>query len=1364
MSITRRGGAVLAFLVLSLSLAAEPWDSAPFTADPEALRKAAEGVTTKDQEEDGVVLILDESRVTFDTQGRATRTERQIYRIVNEVGVEDWSSIDAPWSPWYHERPTVDARVITKDGTVHRLDQKSFGTGDAEDEPDMFSDTRVLSGPLPAVAPGSVIEQLITYREKNPLYDAGVTDRLMFGRHLALRQARIVLEYPSSVNLRLHNETKPQIQPVRTEENGTTRLVFEAGPVAPVAVGEWNVPPGTVQASYVAFSTGKSWQEVARRYAEIVEKQIGDTSLAALTTKVVGDAKTPREIATRILAHVAHIRYAGVEFGEGSIVPRPPSSTLANKYGDCKDKATLVVTMLRQAGVPAHTVLLRAGLGYDVEPDLPGLGYFNHVIVFIDGPEPLWLDPTDEYARAGELPDQDQGRLALIARPETTSLVRTPLSESLANRSVETREFFLAEEGFARVIETSEYYGSDERSSRRSYTGVDAKTLNEQLKSYAEAAYSAKKLVKTEVGDTGDLTKPFRVRLEAEECARGNTLGGEAAVGIFLSRLVGDMPWNLRGPQPDDEKAMEAEKERKPRKSDFVFTRPYVIELHYRIQPPPGYVVRELPKTETVKVATATVERKYSAGADGMILADFRFDSGPRRITAAQFEELRKGVTELYSPKPILLMFDQIARKHLDAGEVGLAVAEHRRLAELHPREALHRIDIARTLLNAGFGAAARREAKRAVEIDPKSGRAHAILGLALVNDLVGREFKKGSDRVAALQEYRKAKELAPTDANVRAELAMLLQFGENGQYGRNAPLAEAIAEYESMKKDKIGNAPAIDGQLMVLLARAGRFNELKALSAVTENTEKKDLMNLLAIGALEGGAAAVEASKSVAVGSRREAMAEAAGSLARLRIYPPAVLLMEAAAQGSPNAAELRARADMLRKTIRNEDRVLDPADPRTVFPRFLTAMLKGSHEALVRDLMSEEMVALSDDGDTREDLAKKIAADADEPDAAFTVDIALAMIQFSSDGNDETGWRVRGRTPGGSAGDSGMSFFTVKEKGTWRMAGYSKEPALLGHRALLLAQAGKLAAARQWLDWARDEVSGVFDEDDPVTSQPFVALWKKGADASQDEIVMAAAVLMTHGKKVSTIAIPLLEKARQTAAPEVQWRLDQALSQAYKETERWTDALAALDRLAVKHPGSDSAFEWAGDVLEKLKRYDELRARAEKRLAAKPGDRIALRALGQEATYRRAYDEALGYLGKVTESADAVLRDYNEHAWLALFGKLPLETAIEEARQALTSDPDNYPTLNTLAALYAEHGKSSEARDTLLKSLAQRKDGSVEGPDWYVVGRIAENYGIQDVAREAYALADTKDTTPGSTDELAQKRLAVLGAPPRP
>ncbi|HEY0158421.1 MAG TPA: DUF3857 domain-containing protein [Thermoanaerobaculia bacterium] len=1360
-----RASALLLVLLSVSPLSAEVWDGAPFASDPKALLAAAEAVKPQ-KPDDGVIVLLDEATVTFGADGRSTRVERMIYRVNNDSGVDGWDTIETGWAPWYQERPEVDARVITRDGAVHRLDPRSFGIDDAVDEPAMFTDTRILSGPLPAVAPGSVIEQTVTYKERNPLSDAGVASRHQFGRWVETRQSRLTLDYPTALGVRLVNRTQPAIQPRKTETADRTQLVFEAGPQKAIEIREWNLPPEVSMFSYVAWSTGKSWEDVAARYAKIVDEKIGDGAVVAkLTASAVGNAKEPREIAARVLAAIEkQIRYAGVEFGEGSIIPRTPAETLKNKYGDCKDKATLLVAMLRQAGVPANVVLLRAGAGFDVEPDLPGLGHFNHVIVLTEGPDPIWIDPTDEFARAGELPDSDQGRLALVAKSGTAALVRTPLAESSANVTVERREFRLVEDGKASITETTEYAGSDERSTRRYYTTNDRKELGDGLKTYAENAYLSKKVAKWETTDAKDLTKPFRIHLEMQEAGRGVTGGGEAAIGIFMSRLVGDMPAELhQDPETDDEETPEEDRY-KPRVHDYVFPKPYVLDIRYRIVPPPGYVTRNLPKPETLKLSTATLTKNFTVQDDGVVLADLKLDSGPRRITAAQFEALRKEVVKLNKQPPLLLYFDQLGKKYLDAGEVGKAVAEYRRVSALHPKEGLHHAEIARALLAGGLGAAARREAKRAIEIEPKSARAHATLGWVLANDLIGRELRSGADIRGAIAAYRKAKELDKDDLVIRAELGMMLQHSDDGvRFGDPARLNEAIAEYVALKKeiDEADDA-AVDRELMALYAHAQRWDELKALLGETEDKQMRDAFALVATAATDGGPAAAAQSAALEPAKRRETQSQAANILITLRQYAPAADLLAVAAQGAPNAAQLRQQADVVRKATRHEQVKLDPTDAKSVLRHAFLDVFKGAtNEEMNRYATADAAVVFKEDG-LREQSRDRGAAERQarkaikkkDLTANLMADLAVSAIEIQQDGEEPVGLRLRGRAPGGQGND--FTAYVVRENGEYRVAAVDGSPAGLALRAFRLAEKNELAPARHWLDWAREHVSG--GSDDPVATEPFAALWTRGREASLDEVKLAAAVLLPDTKKSSELALPVLEAARATASPDVQWRIDQALGTAYFSLERWQDMLAAADRLSERFPDSAQAFRSAYVALSKLDREDEARKRALARLEKYPGDLAAQQVLGNIALDQGQYADAARYFAGVLERTGATPGDYNQHAWTAIFAKSDLEKAIEEARHAAAKAPDSHAILNTLAVLYAENGKSSEAREALLQSVEKDDDEELQDADWYVVGRIAENYGITDAALEAYQKIDKPERVSGSTWELAQARMRGL------
>src|SRR5271166_548093 len=165
---------------------------------------------------------------------------------------------------------------------------------------------------------------------------------------------------------------------------GMVRITFDSGPMNALEEADRKLPSDVPAYPSVVFSTGISWQQVADEYGEIVDRQIASADLRPLVTKLTAGKNARDDKASAILQYLSReIRYTGVEFGNATVVPRSPAETLTRKYGDCKDKASLLVAMLRSAGIPAYLALLKADGEEDVFPDLPGMGMFNHAIVFV---------------------------------------------------------------------------------------------------------------------------------------------------------------------------------------------------------------------------------------------------------------------------------------------------------------------------------------------------------------------------------------------------------------------------------------------------------------------------------------------------------------------------------------------------------------------------------------------------------------------------------------------------------------------------------------------------------------------------------------------------------------------------------------------------------------------------------------------------------------------------------------------------------------------------------------------------------------------------------------------------------------------
>jgi len=1073
----------------------------------------------------------------------------------------------------------------------------------------------------------------------------------------------------------------------------------------------------------------------------------------------VGDATERDRIAVRLLARLhKDVRYTGIEFGSASIVPKPPEATLRQKYGDCKDQAALLIKMLRTAGIPAQMALIRSGDGVDVDPDLPGLGDFNHAIVYVPGTTPLWIDPTVSTRPAGELPLNDQGKRALIAGGSFPSLIVTPESPSTENRQMETREFFLSERGKARVIETSRMWGSIGASYRGEYRTFDKKAIRKKLEEYARTSYLSDKLTALETSDPNNVDEPFRIRLEMNEATRGSTDDNEAVVAIFSSFLTERLPSELT----DDKKDAAS-----GRTHDYLLLEPYVYEARYRIVPPPGFKMQTLPESGSMKLGPMVLASEYSVGEDGVVSAVLRFDTGKRRFTPAEFEAAKAALKLLKDEKTVFVRFEQVGRSFRSSGKFTEALAEFRRLASLHPGEAFHHVQIADTLLEMGLRDAALKEAERAIAIEPDSSLAHRTLAWILQHDVVGRRRLKGIDRKRALAEYRKAKALDPTDFFARGDLAILLEYGEDGErYGRHADLAGAIAEYRALRTDL--KQKDLDSNLLVCLYRTERWKELKELALSLDTPDTSTLYLILAIAGGEGASAALKEARHRIpnTASRREILQTVASSLVCVRHYQDAAELLEEAANGASNAVLLRVRSNLMRN-VKHFDKVpLPDKELTTVVKRLFLSLFvpESAPDSLIslfarnirKEIEKESTSAELRDLDTT--IGKSLEVAGVDIPREVVADIALSAVEYRTEGSDATGYRINAANPALS-GETKLRVYAVKEEGRYRIVANQAKPGVIGVEVLRRVESGDLNGAKTWLDWAREDVSHTRD-DDPLSEEPFLRIWGQGSLANPERMRIAAACLLSemgHDK-----AIPILLKGRKAAEGDAGTAIDMALARAYAEKKKFPELLQLCGRLGETYSQSPVLFMTRAFALRMMNRWDEIRFMAEERFRKMPKDPAAIRMLALCAERTGDFERAGTWYKMLVDGGAANAGDFNNLAWLDLFRKSVSSEALSFAERAVAmSGGKNESFLHTLSALYAETGKTAEARETILKTMGIFDSNAPTSNHWYVLGRIAEQYGEKEAATEAYRKVTApkpEDTAANSTYVLARKRSLVL------
>ena len=292
---------------------------------------------------------------------------------------------------------------------------------------------------VPGLRPGDTL----AYHIARTTTIAAVPDQFWF-EHDFVKQAIVLdeqLEISVPRNRAIKLKTKPGADPVISDEGErrnyhwkTSRLTREQ---EDAAKGKKEASEPKIPA--VQISTFENWADAGRWYAPLVRKRATpDATVRAKAEELTRGRGTDLEKIEALYDFVAtQVRTVSLAFGVGSFVPHAASETLANGYGDPKDKHTLLEALLEAQGIRAFPALISSSR--DLDPNLASPGQLNHVITVIpqgtDGKDWMWLDTATEVAPFRMLASALRGKQALvipIAPPGATAkeggprLVETP--------------------------------------------------------------------------------------------------------------------------------------------------------------------------------------------------------------------------------------------------------------------------------------------------------------------------------------------------------------------------------------------------------------------------------------------------------------------------------------------------------------------------------------------------------------------------------------------------------------------------------------------------------------------------------------------------------------------------------------------------------------------------------------------------------------------------------------------------------------------------------------------------------------------------------------------------------------------------
>lgn len=455
---------ILALLLAAASLHAA--DEAP--AWLQQLSKQAATLPKYDAKVKSVVL-LDDSRVVVEEGGKITTTNQYAVRILTKEG-----RAAAIASVWYETGRSkvkeLRAWMIRPNGEVKKYGKDRILDMASVDN-DVYNEVREQK----IVASGDVDPEAI-FGYESVLEDKSVFTQFQwyFQEYSPVLLSRISISVPPGWNAKGVMYNHSQAEPAVSGNSYTWELrdlpAIKHEPSRPTyrSIAPW-VAVSLVSAQGANTGLGKTfenWQDVSRWLSELNDSQMSTSpDLINKTQALTASAKSDLERITAIGRFVQDVKYVSIQTGlgrGGGYRPHAATEVFSKLYGDCKDKANLMRTMLKVAGIEAYPLSIYSGDRARVRENWASPHQFNHAIIAIRvkddiklpavGSHPdlgrmLFFDPTDEHTPLGLLPENEEGSLALLVSPDRGALLRMPSSPPEANRVERRLDLTLADDG-----------------------------------------------------------------------------------------------------------------------------------------------------------------------------------------------------------------------------------------------------------------------------------------------------------------------------------------------------------------------------------------------------------------------------------------------------------------------------------------------------------------------------------------------------------------------------------------------------------------------------------------------------------------------------------------------------------------------------------------------------------------------------------------------------------------------------------------------------------------------------------------------------------------------------------------------------
>ncbi len=449
----------------------------------------------EDYPEAPALILLDRQIVTIDKSNTATTERYLVVKIFADRGRDEFGEITQRYNRNGQVCEVLEARTHKVDRSVVRPEKKAIADVSA---PEVADDPAYTSAMLkvvsfPALEKNAVIEYRARVRQRKPGREDWFSGSVLFGGYTPAlrREFRLVLPRNSKFRYAWNNTSEP-VAPV-VETLGNTISYTWTMTNTPQVFREPGMPDLARLVPVLYYSSCEGWAQVAVKLKQEFEKGLESTGeIRRLADSLAAGKSRSAAIRDIFLYVTQRIRNVPLGYGRVGYDTRKASQILKWRYGDCRDKNCLLVSLLRQIGVYAFAAVLARGA--PPNDSVPSADVFDWLVTVVptdsanfefSSPKTFQiLDPFAEYYSYGNLPESDAKVSALCLHGRCAGLAFTPsFTSSLCSTFA---EIVLEPDGtiWGNVsTEASGYYDSRLREEWRNQTPTDRKRSLAQIAS-----------------------------------------------------------------------------------------------------------------------------------------------------------------------------------------------------------------------------------------------------------------------------------------------------------------------------------------------------------------------------------------------------------------------------------------------------------------------------------------------------------------------------------------------------------------------------------------------------------------------------------------------------------------------------------------------------------------------------------------------------------------------------------------------------------------------------------------------------------------------------------------------------------------